>query len=91
MSHTIELRRSIALTPLIFYGLGTMVGGGFYALALGATPHRWQHTWGIPESLATPLWIGGSIGLVAVLWMAAWRLVRASALRTGRPGCRNPR
>jgi len=27
-----ELRRSITLTQLIFYGLDTMVGGGFYAL-----------------------------------------------------------
>ena len=32
MPATPELRRSITLTQLIFYGLGTMVGGGFYAL-----------------------------------------------------------
>ena len=32
MSAAPELRRSITLTQLIFYGLGTMVGGGFYAL-----------------------------------------------------------
>ena len=27
-----QLRRSITLVPLVFYGVGTMVGGGFYAL-----------------------------------------------------------
>jgi amino acid transporter len=32
VSDTPQLKRSIGLTPLIFYGLGTMVGGGFYAL-----------------------------------------------------------
>ena len=32
MSDFIPLRRSIRLTPLIFYGVGTMVGSGFYAL-----------------------------------------------------------
>ena len=32
MPDNVPLRRSIRLTPLIFYGLGTMVGGGFYAL-----------------------------------------------------------
>lgn len=29
---TPALKRTITLTPLIFYGVGTMVGGGFYAL-----------------------------------------------------------
>ena len=32
MSETLTLHRSISRTPLIFYGLGTMVGAGFYAL-----------------------------------------------------------
>ncbi len=27
-----QLKRSVGLTSLIFYGLGTMVGAGFYAL-----------------------------------------------------------
>ena len=32
MSKTPTLARSIGRTPLIFYGVGTMVGAGFYAL-----------------------------------------------------------
>ena len=28
----VELERSVRLLPLVFFGLGTMVGGGFYAL-----------------------------------------------------------
>ena len=32
MTQSGELNRSIGLTHLVFYGLGTMVGGGFYAL-----------------------------------------------------------
>ena len=32
MSGTVQLKRSIALPSLILYGLGTIVGGGFYAL-----------------------------------------------------------
>ena len=28
----IKLKRSLSLPALLFYGLGTMVGGGFYAL-----------------------------------------------------------
>ena len=32
MSEPTQLKRSITLPFLIFYGLGTIVGGGFYAL-----------------------------------------------------------
>lgn len=32
MAETIKLKRAISLPFLILYGVGTMVGGGFYAL-----------------------------------------------------------
>lgn len=32
MSDTSSLRRSVSLPFLVLYGVGTMVGGGFYAL-----------------------------------------------------------
>ncbi len=40
MNHNkLKLKRSITLPILIFYGLGTMIGGGFYAL-LGKVSHE---------------------------------------------------
>jgi amino acid transporter len=33
MNESVELKRSLSLPIVIFYGLGTMVGGGIYALA----------------------------------------------------------
>lgn len=39
-----QLKRSIRLPSLIFYGLGTMVGGGFYALLGEVSSHAGMHT-----------------------------------------------
>ncbi len=54
---TTSLKRAISLPALVFYGLGTMVGGGFYAL-LGQVAHS--------SGMAVPLALAGS-GLLAFL------------------------
>lgn len=55
--HEAQLKRSIRLPALIFYGLGTMVGGGFYALLGEVSSQAGMHT---------PLAFGLS-GLLAIL------------------------
>lgn len=57
MEQDIKLKRSITLPFLILYGLGTMVGGGFYAL-LGKVSGE--------AGLWTPIALGFS-GLLALL------------------------
>lgn len=44
MSKSEELERSITLPFLILYGLGTMVGGGFYALLGKASAEAGYYT-----------------------------------------------
>ena len=72
-SEIVPLRRSIRLTPLVFYGLGTMVEGGFYAL-VGRAFHGGYRSWAPLPALASSVYGFGRC--LRLLGRCAWHRQR---------------